>query len=69
MTQKFKVLVTRKWPNPVEKKLKESFDVTLNENDIPMSEEQLIDAVNNFDALLPEKIVMENQHTVISKIE
>ncbi len=53
MTQKFKVLVTRKWPNPVEKKLKESFDVTLNENDIPMSEEQLIDAVNNFDALLP----------------
>ena len=53
MTQKFKVLVTRKWPNLVEKKLEESFEVTLNKNDIPLTEEQLIDAINNYDALLP----------------
>ena len=53
MTQKFKVLVTRKWPNRVEKKLEESFEVTLNKEDTPMSEEQLLDAVNNYDALLP----------------
>ena len=50
MTEKFKVLVTRKWPSTVEKKLDESFDVTLNESDIPMTEEQwmtVIDAVND----------------------
>ena len=46
MTQKFKVLVTRKWPSTVEKKLDENFDVTLNESDIPMTEEQLFDAIN-----------------------
>ena len=53
MTQKFKVLVTRKWPSTVEKKLDESFDVTLNESDIPMTEEQLLDAMNSYDAVLP----------------
>ena len=53
MTQKFKVLVTRKWPSSVEKKLEENFDVTLNESDIPMTENQLIEAINNYDAVLP----------------
>ena len=53
MTQKFKVLVTRKWPNTVEKKLDENFDVTLNESDIPMTEEQLLEAMNKYDAVLP----------------
>ncbi len=53
MTQKFKVLVTRKWPSPVEEKLKEIFDVTLNKDDIPMTEEQLIEAIENYDAVLP----------------
>ncbi len=53
MTQKFKVLVTRKWPSPVEKKLEENFDVSLNKDDIPFSEEQLIEAINNYDAILP----------------
>ncbi len=51
--QKYKVLVTRKWPSSVEKKLKESFDVTLNESDIPMTEDQLLEAMNNYDAVLP----------------
>jgi lactate dehydrogenase-like 2-hydroxyacid dehydrogenase len=53
MTQKFKVLVTRKWPNTVEKKLDENFDVTLNESDIPMTEDQLLEAMNSYDAVLP----------------
>ena len=53
MTQKFKVLVTRKWPKKVEEKLQSDFDVTLNDNDIPLSEQQLIQAMQNFDALLP----------------
>ena len=54
MTQKFKVLVTRKWPKKVENKLKDTFfDVTLNENDNPLSKKELIDAIDNYDALLP----------------
>ena len=53
MTQNLRVLVTRKWPDKVQEKLKQAFDVSLNLNDIPLSEEELIDAINNFDALLP----------------
>ena len=53
MTQKFKVLVTRKWPKPVEDKLKTTFEVKLNENDVPMTQEQLKNAIDNYDALLP----------------
>ena len=53
MTQKFKVLVTRKWPNLVEEKLKENFNVTLNKNDIPLTESELIKAMDDFDAVLP----------------
>ena len=51
--QNYKVLVTRKWPSSVEQKLQESFDVTLNESDIPMTEDQLIKAMNSYDAVLP----------------
>ena len=53
MTQKFKVLVTRKWPKKVEEKLQSNFEATLNENDVPLSEKDLHDAMQNFDALLP----------------
>ena len=53
MMQNYKVLVTRKWPSPVERKLEESFNVTLNKDDVPMSEEQLLEAIDNYDALLP----------------
>ena len=53
MTQNLRVLVTRKWPDKVQEKLKQTFDVSLNLNDTPLSEEELIDAINNFDALLP----------------
>ena len=51
--QKYKVLVTRKWPNSVEKKISEKFDATLNINDVPLTEKQLIDAMSSYDALLP----------------
>ncbi len=53
MTQKYRVLVTRKWPSSVEKELKETFDTTLNETDTPLTENELIEAINNYDALLP----------------
>ena len=53
MTQKFKVLVTRKWPKKVEKELQLNFQATLNESDTPLSENELIEAMQNYDALLP----------------
>ena len=51
--QKFKVLVTRKWPDSVEHRLSEKFDATLNLTDVPLDEEQLKEAMLNYDALLP----------------
>ena len=53
MTQKFKILVTRKWPRKVEEKLLESFDTTLNSQDRPLSESELVEAMKSYDALLP----------------
>ncbi len=48
-----KVLVTRKWPDAVEKRISENFDAKLNMSDSPMTEDELIDAMKEFDALLP----------------
>ena len=48
-----KVLVTRKWPESVEKKLLDTFETTLNIGDTPLSEADLISAMQNYDALLP----------------
>ena len=53
MTQKFKVLVTRKWPKKVEEELQLNFEASLNESDTPLSENELINAMQNYDALLP----------------
>ena len=53
MTQKFKILVTRKWPKKVEEKLLATFDTTLNVEDKPLSESELIEAMKSYDALLP----------------
>lgn len=51
--KKIKVLVTRKWPKSVEEKLLNFFDTKLNVDDIPLSEEELIFAMQEYDALLP----------------
>jgi len=48
-----KVIVTRKWPEAVEKKLKDRFDVTLNESDKALTADQLADAMRNADAVCP----------------
>ena len=48
-----KVIVTRKWPAAVEEKLKEHFNVQLNEDDIPMTTEQLQQALRTADAVCP----------------
>lgn len=48
-----KVLLTRCWPAEAEAQAKELFDVTLNEDDHKMSEEELREAVQNYDAVCP----------------
>ena len=53
MMQKFKILVTRKWPKKVEESLVATFDTTLNVDDKPLSESELIEAMKSYDALLP----------------
>ena len=53
MMQKFKILVTRKWPKKVEESLVTTFDTTLNVEDKPLSESELIEAMKSYDALLP----------------
>lgn len=48
-----KVIVTRRWPAEVETKLKELYDVQLNEDDHPMTAEELQTALRSADAVLP----------------
>ncbi|MGH8547136.1 MAG: 2-hydroxyacid dehydrogenase [Methylococcales bacterium] len=48
-----KVIVTRRWPEVVEKRLKELYDVRFNEDDHPMSAAELKHALRSADAVLP----------------
>lgn len=48
-----KAIVTRRWPEEVEEKLREYFEVRLNGNDTPMSSEALSNAFSNYDAVFP----------------
>ncbi|WP_045224299.1 2-hydroxyacid dehydrogenase [Methyloterricola oryzae] len=48
-----KVLVTRRWPAPVEARLQELFDVTLDEADQPLGPQQLQEALRSYDCVMP----------------
>jgi glyoxylate reductase len=47
------VIVTRKLPDPIETRMRELFDTRLNVDDRPMSQAELIDAVQKADVLVP----------------
>lgn len=47
-----KIVVTRKWPDEVESQLKVLYNVQLNESDVPMTADELKNALQNADALL-----------------
>ncbi|MCC2101420.1 MAG: D-glycerate dehydrogenase, partial [Hyphomicrobiales bacterium] len=47
------VVVTRKLPEVVETRMRELFDVRLNETDAPMSNAQLAEAMRTADVLVP----------------
>ena len=48
-----RILVTRRWPERVEAKLAERFDITLNAGDQPLSAQVLRRAMVEYDAILP----------------
>ena len=48
-----KLLITRRWPKAVEEAAKKDFDVTLNEKDIPLTIENMQNALKNYDAISP----------------
>ncbi len=53
MPDKPRILVTRKWPEAVERVLAGRFDVVFNANDAPLSEAAIAEALARFDAVLP----------------
>jgi lactate dehydrogenase-like 2-hydroxyacid dehydrogenase len=48
-----RVLVTRLWPEPVERALREQFDVVLNDADRQLSAAELAQAMGEFDVICP----------------
>ena len=52
-SDRLSVVVTRRLPEPVERRLAELFDVQLREDDTPMTREALIAAVQEADVLVP----------------
>ena len=48
-----RILVTRRWPDEVERALQERFEVVLNEADRPLSGVELAQAMGEFDVLCP----------------
>ena len=48
-----KILVTRRWPEAVERRLAESYDARFNQADAPMSADELGQALKTHDALCP----------------
>ena len=52
-TSKLKIVVTRKLPAPVELRMKELFDARLNEDDHPFTQEELAEAMQTADVLVP----------------
>jgi lactate dehydrogenase-like 2-hydroxyacid dehydrogenase len=48
-----RILISRRWPDVVEARLRQRYDVTLNAGDAPMGVEQLRAAMGAYDALCP----------------
>ena len=48
-----KIILTRQLPDSIETRMRELFNATLNESDMPLSKEELIAAVQSADVLVP----------------
>ena len=49
--KKPKVLITRRWPEEVETRLLNHFDVSVNTDDVPLSQSEFTDAFKAYDAI------------------
>ncbi|MCF6303136.1 MAG: D-glycerate dehydrogenase, partial [Devosiaceae bacterium] len=47
-----KIFVTRRLPDPVEQRMQMLFDATLNEDDIPLSTQQILAGVQSADVIV-----------------
>lgn len=52
-TSKPRVLLTRRWPQPIESLLADDFALTVNQSDEPLDDAALLKALNNHDAVCP----------------
>ena len=53
MTNRPRILLTRRWTHEVERHLADHYDLTLNERDVPMGPDALRAAMREYDALCP----------------
>jgi lactate dehydrogenase-like 2-hydroxyacid dehydrogenase len=53
MIDRPRILLTRRWPEAVERHLTERYRVTLNDSDVPLSEAALCEAMRTHDAICP----------------
>lgn len=51
--QRLKMLVTRRWPAPVEAAIAERYDATFNRDDVPLTPAELAVAMRDYDLLCP----------------
>ena len=52
-TERLSVVVTRRLPEVVETRMKELFDVELRETDVPMTRDEIVEAMKRADVLVP----------------
>ncbi|MDP7151381.1 MAG: D-glycerate dehydrogenase [Paracoccaceae bacterium] len=52
-SQRLKVAVTRRLPEPIEARMAELFDVSLRDTDTPMTREELVEVMKGADVLVP----------------
>ena len=64
---KLKALVTRRWPEACEERLKQLFDLTLNLDNHPLSEAELKEAMRHYDVVLP--TVSDRISTAVLNVE
>ena len=64
---KLKALVTRRWPEACEERLKQLFDLTLNLDNHPLSESELKEAMRHYDVVLP--TVSDRISTAVLNVE
>ena len=48
-----RVLITRRWPEAVERRFRETFDTALNDLDLPLGADGLAAALERYDVLCP----------------